>query len=138
MKLNTPKPRVWLALFVGAALFSGKLTATPVNIPDYSFENSTLADGATTGAPNVGPNWTAAGNSGVFLLNPQDNRFPNTTETTVPPGNLPAPGDGTNCANMNIGANTGYIWQNIGSLQANTIYTLTVAAGQDLLNGGGN
>lgn len=137
MKLNTLKPRVWLALLAGTAVLSGNVIATPVNIPDYSFENSNIADGGVTGSPNGGPSWTATGNGGVFLLNPQDDRFPNTTVTTVPPGNLPAPADGTNCVNMNIGATPGYVWQNIGTLQANTIYTLTVAAGQDLINGGG-
>src|SRR5882672_3339278 len=112
-------------------------TAAPVTVPDFSFENSTIADGGTTGAPNVGTNWTAAGNGGVFLRNPQDDRFPGSTETTSPPGNLPAPGDGTNCAIVNINGNTGYVWQNIGALQANTIYTLTVAAGLDLISSGG-
>ncbi len=137
MKLNTLKPRVWLALLAGTAVLSGNVIATPVNIPDHSFENSNIADGGVTGSPNGGPSWTATGNGGVFLLNPLDDRFPNSTETTVPPGNLPAPADGTNCVNMSIGATLGYVWQNIGTLQANTIYTLTVAAGQDLINGGG-
>src|SRR6185436_8382913 len=85
----------------------------------------------------VGTNWTAAGNSGILLLNPQDDRFPGTTEANSPPGNLPPTGNGTNCALVNIGANTGYIWQNVGSLQPSTIYTLTVAAAQDLINGSG-
>lgn len=130
-------PRLVAAL-LGVVALGGKVHATPVVIPDHSFEITELADGATTGAPNVGTNWTAAGNSGVFLLNPQDNRFADTTYETLPPGNLPAPAAGTNCVNMNIGANFGYLWQTIGTLQPNTIYTLTVAAGQDLITGGGN
>jgi hypothetical protein len=138
MKPNTRKLPTAVPPTLGILCLAANLLAAPVPIPDHSFEDTPITDGATTGAPNVGPNWSAAGNSGVFLLNPQDNRFPDTTETTVPPGNLPAPAEGTNCVVMNIGANFGYLWQTVGTVQPNTIYTLTVAAGQDLLNGGGN
>jgi HpiC1 cyclase/Immunoglobulin domain len=138
--VNSNKNRQYLLAGLTAVLASGAIlstTAAPVNIPDFSFENTSVADGATTGAPNVGTNWTAAGNGGVFLRNPQDDRFAGSSETTVPPGNLPAPGNGTNCVIVNINGNTGYVWQNIGGLQANTIYTLTVAAGLDLIDSGG-
>jgi hypothetical protein len=137
--MNPSKPHCLrlTAALLGIAALGTAVHAAPVLVPDHSFEITEVADGATTAAPNVGTNWTASGNSGVILLNPQDDRFPNTTTETLPPGNLPAPADGTNCVNMNMGVNLGYLWQTVGTLQPNTVYTLTVAAGQDLINGGG-
>lgn len=122
---------------LAAALSLGSIArANPVFIPDFSFENTTniTTDGGATAAPDVGPSWTASGNGGVFVFNPVDANFVGTTGT---PGTLPPTADGTNCLVLQINGHTGYCWQNIGQLQSNMIYTLTIAVGQDLINGGG-
>ena len=100
MKLKTLKQSLFACL-VGVIIAGGKAAATPVVVPDFSFEKWTnagtgdgLQDGTTTAAPDVGPSWLAAGNGGVTLINPTNGLFPNTTGF---PGTLPATGDGTNC-----------------------------------------
>ena len=139
MKLKTLKQSLFACL-VGVIIAGGKAAATPVVVPDFSFEKWTnagtgdgLQDGTTTAAPDVGPSWLAAGNGGVTLINPTNGLFPNTTGF---PGTLPATGDGTNCLRIGLGL-TGEAWQTVGSLQSNTIYTLTVAAGNSLLSDAG-
>ena len=120
--------------FFAALLIAGATqiaSAGSITIPDFSFENTILADGAATGAPNVGTNWHATGNGGVFLVNPLDADFPGSTG-----GNLPAPADGMNAVYMGL-VSPGYVWQDLGLGQSNTIYTLTVAVGQTLTNGSG-
>ncbi|MDB6063808.1 MAG: Immunoglobulin I-set domain protein, partial [Pedosphaera sp.] len=135
MKTTSLRHRLSAALLIASAV-GGIATAGPITVPDFSFENTTniVADGGSTFGPDVGPSWTAAGNGAVFLLNPMDANFAGTTGS---PGTLPAPADGTNCLVLRINGHTGYCWQNIGLLQSNTIYTLTIAVGQDLINGGG-
>ena len=133
MKLRSIK-QCLLAVLMSAGATGAVLNAAPITVPDPSFEGSNVADGGTTGAPFVGTNWTASGNGGVFLRNPQDDRFAGTTGS---PGTLPSPADGTNYFNINLGA-PGYGWQDIGPLEPSTIYTLTVAVGQDLISGGGS
>lgn len=117
-----------LAAWLGAVASGGVALANPVIIPDFSFENTILADGVNTGAPDVGTNWLAAGNGGVFLGNPFDTNF---VASTGAPGTLPAPADGTNCLFMGLGR-PGYAWQDLGPISSNTIYTLTVAVGRTL------
>ncbi len=140
MKLKNLKSFSFVCL-LGAIMAGGRVAAAPVSIPDFSFEQWTnadgfgIADGATTTGPDVGPAWSAAGNGGVNLVNPTDAQFAGTTGA---PGSLPPTGDGTNYLWLGL-ANpaTGQAWQTVGTLQSNTIYTLTVAVGNTLLADGG-
>jgi hypothetical protein len=139
MNCKRLKSSLLFALF-GASLASFKLVAAPVTVPDFSFELWTnavtgfgLPDGTATAGPDVGAFWRAAGNGGVNLLNPTDTQFAGTTGS---PGTLPAPGDGTNYFVIGLG-HDGFGWQTVGSVQSNTIYTLTVAVGNTLLGDGG-
>jgi hypothetical protein len=134
MKTKTLKQHLAAALLIAA--LGSVASAVSVPVPDFSFENTTniTADGGTTAAPDVGTNWLAAGNGGVFLMNPTDTNFLGTSGS---PGTLPAPADGTNYLVININGHPGYCWQKIGNLQSNTIYTLTIAVGQDLITAGG-
>src|SRR6266571_1509021 len=137
MKLTTLMHPALTALVIVTTI--GKLTAAPIAVPDFSFEKTALADGATGGALNVGTNWSAAGNTaaflgGVYLMNPTNEIFAGTTGDLSP---LPAPGDGTNALFMSLGSSKGYAWQDVGVLQSNTTYTLTVAIGLSLSGVGG-
>jgi hypothetical protein len=129
-----------LAVLLSANLIGGKATASPVTIPDFSFELWTnaatgfgLQDGATTPGPDVGPDWRGAGNGGINLVNPTNGQFAGTTGF---PGTLPPTGDGSNYLFIGLG-NDGHCWQTIGTLQSNIVYTLTVAVGNTLSNDGG-
>ena len=138
MKLKTLVSPALTTLVIGTALM-GTLAAAPVTVPDFSFEKTALADGANGGALNVGTNWSAAGNTaavlgGVYLMNPTNEIFPGTTGDSSP---LPATGDGTNCLFMSLNIGKGYAWQDIGVLQSNTTYTLTVAVGLSSLGNSG-
>ncbi|SPE53192.1 Immunoglobulin I-set domain protein [Verrucomicrobia bacterium] len=115
---------------MAAAWLAGSVVAlaTPVIVPDFSFENTAITPGGNTAAPDVGTNWTASGNGGVYI---QD--ITNTLFTPTGSGGLPPTGDGTNYLVENMNGHTAYCWQNIGLLQSNTIYTLTIAVGQTLL-----
>src|SRR6266566_7956273 len=119
MKLNTlMRPAITIAI-IGSAIL-GKLTAAPITVPDFSFEKTLLADGATGGALNAGTNWSAAGNTaaflgGVYLMNSTNEIFAGTTGDLSP---LPAPGDGTNALFMSLGTSKGYAWQDVGVLQS--------------------
>ncbi len=129
MKLtNTGLRRLAAALLLGA--LCRVATATPVIIPDFSFEKEILADGTTGG---VGTNWVASGNGGFYTLNSTDTDFLGTTGDT---NSLPAPADGTNCFVIGL-SHPGYCWQDLGLLQSNTTYTLTVAIGASLVTPGG-
>src|SRR5580658_7276782 len=99
--------------------------AGPVIIPDFSFENTAITPGGATGAPNVGTNWLASG--ATYL---QD--ITNTLFTATGEGDLPPTADGTNYAVVDGGAAVGELWQDIGPLQPNTTYTLTIAIGESL------
>lgn len=121
-------------LAVGAGFIARTSAASSVTVPDFSFEKTVLADGANGGALNVGTNWSAAGvigaiNGGVYLLNSTDATFDGSSGDATP---LPAPADGLNALFMSLVSSKGYAWQNIGALQADTKYTLTVAVGQSL------
>src|SRR6266436_2230871 len=138
MKFNTIMRPAMMIVVISTTIL-GKLTAAPVTVPDFSFEKTLLADGTTGGALNVGTNWSGAGNTaaflgGVYLMNPTNEIFAGTTGDLSP---LPAPGDGTNAVFMSLGASKGYAWQDVGVLQSNTTYTLTVAIGLSLSGVGG-
>ncbi|MGA2747490.1 MAG: immunoglobulin domain-containing protein [Verrucomicrobiota bacterium] len=100
-------------------------SAAPIIIPDFSFENEAVAPGGATGVPYVGTNWSDSGNT--YIQN-----ITNTLFTATLAGDLPATADGTNYAVVNGGAALGELWQDIGPLQPNTTYTLTIAVGESL------
>ncbi|HWD93316.1 MAG TPA: immunoglobulin domain-containing protein [Verrucomicrobiae bacterium] len=117
-----------LLFLMGIGIACGSASAAPVSIPDFSFENTTNITfaGDNTAAPDVGPSWHASGNGGVFI---QD-----ITNTFFAGDTLPAPADGTNYITANINGHTARLWQDIGALQPNTVYTLTVAVGNSAAN----
>jgi hypothetical protein len=123
-------------------LLTGPLAhATPVFVPDFSFENIITGPGGAVGGSGdvllgTAPNWNSSGNAGngVQSVTNGDDFF----DLPV----LPAPGDGTNYfyADMTEGDGTvvsAYCWQEIAPLQSNTIYTLTIAVGETLSGGTG-
>jgi hypothetical protein len=104
--------------------------ATPVPVLDFSFENIDTGPGGAVGGTagvllGTAPNWNSSGNdgNGVQSITNGDDFFNAAT--------LPAPGDGTNYFYGNIAPGENfYCWQNIGPLQPNTTYTLTIAVGE--------
>lgn len=126
MNIQFIKQRLLFLLGIGIAC--GTANATPVLVPDFSFEDTTniTVAGGNTGAPDVGPDWRASGNGGVFI---QD-----ITNTFFGGATLPVPADGTNFVVANINGHTARCWQDVGTLQANTVYTLTVAVGNSSNN----
>jgi hypothetical protein len=158
----TPKQRAGIsrhvlrlmALLVAWLAVGGVLKAQSVTVPDFSFEE-TVFPGATN---SLGP----GGSGAVFndgLLTPAyywwGSGFADGTNATgvsfptvyiqsvdstnalfplSPEGVLIAPGDGTNYAVVG-GSGDINLWQPLGPLLPNTIYTLTVAVGIDNYNG---
>jgi alpha-L-rhamnosidase len=110
-----------LSVFV---LASRTVLGSPVTINDPSFENFVLSDGLEDNSylpSGWGGTATVRG-----LSNPVNSKFPNTTGS---PGTLPSPADGK----QYIWANgAGSYWYDTGPIQANCLYTLTVAVGQRL------
>jgi hypothetical protein len=116
------------ALLVAVLATSATIQIThagPVTIPDFSFENEAVGPGGNTAPPNVGTNWADAGDTYI-----QD--ITNTLFTATGAGDLPPTADGTNYAVVNGGNAVGELWQDIGPLQPNTTYTLTIAVGESL------
>jgi len=139
-----------LALMIACLGLHTALTAAPVNVPDASFEltifpdatNAVAAGGTYTpfNNGNLTPvyDWWGSGFADVpsyptvYLQNVDDGSlFPLNAD-----GTLVAPGDGTNYLVLG-GSGDDNVWQPIGPLQSNTVYTLTVAVGIDLQNGSG-
>jgi len=112
---------------LAATALGGNAKANPVVIPDFSFENTLLAPGGATAGGYAGTNWGASGNGGVFIQSLTNTFFTPTSSNTLSPT-----ADGTNYAVENLNTFTGYLWQDLGPLQPNTIYTLTIAVGQSL------
>lgn len=128
MRLKTLQRCLLAALLVAGAP-AQKAAATPVTVPDNSFEYTAFAStniGGVVGGS--GTNWLATGNSGQRIQN-----FPSPLFTGT--GTLPPPADGTNCFVEILGIYPGFCWQDIGPLQSNTLYTLTIALGH--ANGAG-
>ncbi len=140
----------WLGL-------TAALTAQPVTVPDFSFEQTVfpvatnvLTPGGTAIFNNVpGTDWFGTGAPYLFETNAQSfaEAYPATyiqnadvtngvasLFPTNADGTLLAPAEGTNYAVLG-GSGDMNIWENVGPLQPNTIYTLTVAVGIDLQDG---
>lgn len=109
-----------LAAAAAITTFAGIASATPITITNSSFESVTLTNGQTGAISG----WSTGGT--VTSFNPTDDYFPNTTDDSL---GLPAPANGTNYLVMNMTSTAGFAWLNVGDLQSNTIYTLTVDYG---------
>jgi hypothetical protein len=121
----------YLGALMGVGLAGQMVNATPVTVPDYSFEATTniTAIGGRTPGPDVGPAWTGSGNAGIALQNVTNTLYINSTNAAI----LPPTAQGTNYLVEDISSTaTARCWQTIGTLQTNTVYTLTVAVGNDL------
>lgn len=90
-----------------------------ISITNFSFEDNILDDSASGAGLN---GWTAS-NSGSF--NPIDSHF---TGTSGLPGTIPGDGHGQQVAYMNGGT----LYQNVGTIEANSTYEMTVAIGERL------
>ncbi len=153
------KPRLILRMMALTAACFGlnmALTAAPVDVPDPSFEQTAfpaitniITPGGTEGFNNIPlGGWWGAGSSdqtetnGQSFVEPYPTVYIQNADSTNgvsyfptnADGTLVAPGDGTNYAVLG-GSGDENIWEPVGPLQPNTIYTLTVAVGIDLLNG---
>jgi hypothetical protein len=130
MKLNTIQRCLLAALLVAGAP-GYQAIAAPITVPDFSFEDTAFAStnlGGTVGG--AGTNWLNTGNGGNRLQNFNTALFAGTDT-------LPAPADGTNCFVEILNGAPSFCWQDIGHLQTNTVYTLTVAIGQTFGAGSG-
>jgi len=121
MKLVRNNPCRWWLLTVSVlAALAQVALAAPVTIPDFSFEDSAI--GTPGGTAGLSTNWSSAGSS--YVQNITNSLFTSST--------LPAPADGTNFLVEQIGGSLSYVWQDLGPLQSNMTYTLTVGVGQFL------
>ncbi len=111
-----------LATLLIAGVVGSNAIAVPVPMVNPSFETNELFNGTST------TNWNARGNGGVSIQSITNGFF-----TPTGTGTLPAPGDGTNFFVIDINGNPGWGYQDVGPLQPNTTYTLTVAIGESLL-----
>lgn len=123
-------------------LVASMAQAAPIAINNHSFEDPTIGDGAfVTSGPGTGTlnGWSFAVENGPSfedfgIENPGGGAY-----TGAAAAGTPAGADGTNVAFLNQDNEglTSTLFQNVGALQANTKYTLTVAIGQrsDRING---
>jgi hypothetical protein len=124
----TPSWRGFLTVLLTMMATSEITIATPVVVPDYSFENTVLAPGGTSTDGTVGTNWLSSGGGGTYIQS-----ITNTLFQATGGGTLPPTANGTNYVVVNEGGFYGYVYQDIGPIQSNTTYTLTIAVGQSLL-----
>ncbi len=113
MKLNKEIKTTLLTLGLAAA--TTMISQAAISITNHSFEDDVLADGAAATTGTTG--WV---NNGSGHFNPQDAQIFGTTGSGLIPG-----GDGSQVAFINFGP----FYQNIGTIEANSIYELTVAIG---------
>ncbi len=112
----------WLGtvlLLAGACQFA---FGSPVTVRDFSFEESTITSAGGTGG--VSTNWSSVSGGGNYVQN--------ISATLFNSPSLPAPADGTNYLVEQMNGHVAYCSQDVGLLQPNTTYTLTIAVGQDL------
>jgi hypothetical protein len=131
MKLKTIRRCLLAALLVAGAP-GHKAAAAPVTVPDFSFENTAFASTNIGGVVGTsGTNWLATGDDSYHIQNFNATLFAGTDA-------LPSPAGGTNCFVQVLNGHAGFCWQDIGRLQTNTLYTLTVAIGQTYGAGSGS
>ncbi|NNM85111.1 MAG: PEP-CTERM sorting domain-containing protein [Phycisphaerales bacterium] len=142
------------AFGLAVASLAGVASATPVTILNPSFEAVAAGepnDGSYSLAPHLNPNSIAGTYNGTFnswgyvetngsgfqdfgIENPSSGEYTGAAGSGTPSG-----ADGANVAFLNQSITGGVcnIFQDVGVLQANTTYTLTVAIGQrlDRVNG---
>jgi hypothetical protein len=114
-----------LTLIFFLACVSARSSAATLSIANSSFESPLLADGDFTNGVVV-DGFTL---SGAGVQNSINSQFPGTSGDS--PGNLPATAEGRQFAFLNGGA-ANVIYQDVGDLAANTVYTLTIALGSRL------
>ncbi len=90
-------------------------------ITNHSFEADGLTDGQFTGGA-TGWGSTPGAGTGIGHLNPVEAQFSGTSGSGSIPG-----GDGERVGYISV---AGEMWQNIGMIDANTQYDLTVAIGE--------
>ncbi len=119
--INRVSRHAFSALFViGLASAAAVAKASPITVLNPSFELPMQVDGGTTTSIT---DWLHTSTAGVF--NTQDAQIPNSTDSDVGGGVLPAPAAG----NQVLFINSGSVYQDVDPLLANTLYTLTVAVG---------
>jgi hypothetical protein len=140
MQRKTPQILVITSLAFSLALAS-VASATSVTINNFSFETPVigsdnsfvLASGASFNSWGYNKT-TGSGFQDFGIENPGAGEYTNAAGAGTPLG-----AQGTNVAflNQSIGGGIANIFQDIGAIQANTTYTLTVAIGQrlDRVNG---
>ncbi len=132
------KPSFPTVISLALALASSAQAAS-VAITNHSFETPAIGSDNTFSLAATKPSGTFNGWSYVIqtgggfqdfgIENPGSGQYTNAAGSSTPLG-----ADGTNIAwlNQSINGGTVHIFQDVGSLQANTTYTLTVALGQRL------
>jgi PEP-CTERM motif. len=116
------------AIAVAAALFTGSASALSINVVNYSFEldNAGGAGGVVQSVPTGWTQYNRVGGSDIGSQNPNNSQFPINNP-------LASPAQGNQFAYINTFDNNpggiSGIYQSVGALQPNTIYTLTVAIG---------
>ncbi len=112
--------RFALVLVWSFVSFVGVASAVPVTVPNFSFESPAQGSGGVGGGSPT--SWTLAGSGGVYR--------PNSDFSSTNP--LPAPADGNQYAFLEAptsGASASVTSGVLGTVDANTIYTLTAAIG---------
>jgi hypothetical protein len=131
------KLRSKLALAIAFAATAISAHGASVVINNHSFETPTLADGANTNSgagTGVFHSWNYVVQNGASFEDFGIENSGGGAYTGAAGGGTPSGADGINVGYLNqdnSGLFTG-IFQNVGSLQANTQYTMTIAIGQRL------
>lgn len=124
MKIKTLKNALGMVAAISVASLSAN--AIPVPIQNYSFEDPVVGDGNSSySAP---PNWTGFAGGSAAIEDPNANF----TGVAGSPGTLPGSANGVQYWHVNgsDAGGPGGIYQDVGQIQPNTTYTLTVAMGQ--------
>ncbi|AQT67080.1 hypothetical protein STSP2_00220 [Anaerohalosphaera lusitana] len=116
------KTRICLCLST-LLLVCGGVMADAIFVPNYSFEEQSLNDGAWLDNNITGWVRTRSGTAGVF--NPQDENYPGSAGAD---GELPGTAHGSQLAYINNDS-TIESASSLGAVQNNTMYVLTVAVG---------